>query len=132
MPNEFNVITTEGEFDLEAKVVLIGDDLLIAIWGGEQPHIGAVAMSQSRPGISDQSIISASTSVFTYLGHKEDELAKSIAEDLSAALDTKVIVTAGIHWDNIGVEGIRKVLKNSQVLLNLILERLDLPPINKP
>jgi gallate decarboxylase subunit D len=124
LPVEFNVATDEGEFDLEAKVLRIGDDLLVAIWGGEQPHIGALAMSQPRPSISDENITSSTTSVFTFLGHKEDELAKSIAGRLSASLEEKVVVTAGIHWDHISVEGIQKVLKNSQILMDLILERL--------
>jgi hypothetical protein len=42
---EFNIDTHEGEYDLSASVRLIGPDVLVAIWGGEKPHIGAVAMS---------------------------------------------------------------------------------------
>ena len=124
MPIEFNIATNEGEFDLEAKVLKIGDDLLVAIWGGEKPHIGALAMSQPRPSISDHNITSSTTSVFTYLGHKEDELAKKIGGDLAAALETKVVVTAGIHWDNIDTDGIQMILKNSKILKDMILERL--------
>ncbi len=124
MPVEFSIATKEGEFDLEAKVLKIGDDLLIAIWGGEQPHIGALAMSQPRPSISDQNITSSTTSVFTFVGHKEDELVKKFAGGLSASLEAKVVVSAGVHWDNIGVEGIRKVIENCQILMDLIQERL--------
>jgi Bacterial proteasome assembling chaperone-like protein len=37
------VKTTEGLYDLEASVRRIEENLLVAIWGGELPHIGAVA-----------------------------------------------------------------------------------------
>ena len=46
---EFTVRTHEGEYDITASIRLIGQDVLVAIWGGEKPHIGAVAMaSQGR------------------------------------------------------------------------------------
>jgi hypothetical protein len=32
--------TKEGSYDLEASAKWIGKDLLVAIWGGERPHIG--------------------------------------------------------------------------------------------
>ncbi len=45
---EFTIQTNEGEYDLSAQVRLIGADILVAIWGGEKPHIGAVAAAQSH------------------------------------------------------------------------------------
>ncbi|MBW1732383.1 MAG: hypothetical protein JRJ75_16130 [Deltaproteobacteria bacterium] len=45
------------------------------------------------------------------MGHKEDDLAKAVAEILAATINTIVVVTAGIHWHNISEEGIRKVTK---------------------
>ena len=38
-------------------------------------------------------------------------------------MNTTVVVTAGIHWDNLDDEGISRVLKNSEILLDLILEK---------
>jgi hypothetical protein len=46
---EFTIETDTGAYDLTASVRMIGPDLLIAIWGGEKPHIGAVAVAQPRP-----------------------------------------------------------------------------------
>ena len=121
---EFTVATNEGSYDLKASVRLIGEDLLVAIWGGERPHIGAVSMAQPRPSLKDPEATSATASVFCLLGHKEDELAKAASEVLAAALNTAVVVTAGIHWDNIEPEGIQKVIRNSKILVDLILDKL--------
>ncbi len=121
---EFSINTNEGEYDLSAGVRLIGDDILVAIWGGEKPHIGAVAAAQPRPSLKDPNVMSSSASVICYLGHKEDELAKTAAETLTAALNNNVVVTAGIHWDNLSQEDIRRIKKNSEILLNSVLRRI--------
>jgi predicted nucleotide-binding protein len=122
--NEFRVKTDEGAYDLEASVRLIGNDLLVAIWGGEKPHIGAVSVAQARPSLKDPNVTSATASVFCFVGHKEDELAKAASEILAAAMNTQVVVTAGIHWDNMSKEGIQKVIRNSEILVDLILEKV--------
>ena len=121
---EFTLSTHEGSFDLSASVRLIGEDLLVAIWGGEKPHIGAVAMAQPRPSLKDPAVTSATASVFCYVGHKEDQVAKAAAEVLAAALKTRVVVTAGIHWDNLKADGIQRVIANSEKLVAAILNRI--------
>lgn len=40
---EFRIKTDKEAYNLEAFVKKIGQDLLVAIWGGERPHIGAVS-----------------------------------------------------------------------------------------
>lgn len=121
---DFFIKTREGKYDIEAAVRVIGTDLLVAIWGGEQPHIGAVATALPRPSLSDSRRISASASVFCLVGHKEDQLARTVALKIASALNTPVVVTAGIHWDNLDENGIRTVLENSRILTDLILEQV--------
>ena len=120
---DFTVETHEGSYNLSARVGLIGQDILVAVWGGEKPHIGAVAVAQPRPSLKDPTVTSATVSVISYVGHKEDELAKAAAEILAATLNTRVVVTAGIHWDNLSEEGIQKIIDNSRILVDMILER---------
>ena len=120
---EFTTRTETGAYDLTATVRLIGQDLLVAIWGGEKPHIGAVAAAQPRPSLKDPDMTSATASVICYAGHKEDELAKASAEIISAVLNTRVVVTAGIHWDNLDQKGINAILKNGNALVEMILEQ---------
>jgi hypothetical protein len=102
LPRSAQVRTEANDFLVEARAVVIGADVLVYIWGGERPHIGAVAAAQPRPSLADPSNISATASVLTYPGHKEDEVVKRVAEALSAACNTNVVVTAGIHWDELG------------------------------
>ena len=120
---EFDIKTDEGAYDIEAHVRLIGKDLLVAIWGGEKPHIGAISVAQPRPSLKDPKKTSATASVICLPGHKEDDLAKAASEILASVFDTNVVVTAGIHWDNINEEGIQKIIRNSEILLDLILDR---------
>jgi len=122
---EFTLQTNEGEYDLTAHARLIGADILVAIWGGEKPHIGAVAAAQSRPSLNDPNVTSSTASVLCYLGHKEDALAKAAAEQLSAALDTKAVVTVGIHWDDLSKEGLRKINMNCEVLVKAVLRKIQ-------
>ena len=121
---EYRFSTETGSYDLEAAVRTIGPDLLVAIWGGERPHIGAVAVAQPRPSLRDPAQTSASTSVYCFVGHKEDELARAAAEILAAVLARPVVVTAGIHWDALTADGIRAVVRNSQILVDQIVEKL--------
>ena len=127
---EFSIQTKEDSYNLSASIRLIGEDVLVAIWGGERPHIGAVAIAQPRPSLKDPDVTSASSSVFCFVGHKEDELAKASAEILSATLNTPVVVAAGIHWDNLEEEAIQRIIKNSEILVDMILEKCmtEFPP----
>ena len=122
---EFHVATNQGEYDIEAHVRSIGEDLLVAISGGEKPHIGAVGAAHPPPRQKDPTVTSATASVICYVGHKEDDLAKHAAEKLAASFNTRVVVTAGIHWDNLSEEGIQKVIRHSRVLLDLVVDRIE-------
>ena len=120
----FNFTNDEDRYNLRASARWIGGDLLVVIWGGERPHIGAVSLAQPRPSLKDSGIMSATASVICVVGHKEDELVKEASEFLAAALKTRVVVTAGIHWDNLDEEGLRAVIQNSHALVKRIAEEM--------
>ena len=121
---EFDINTNEGKYDLSASVGLVGEDIVVAIWGGERPHIGAVAAAQPRPSLADPNVISASASVICFLGHKDDNLAKKTAETLTAAFNANVVVTVGIHWDDLSQDDVRQINKNSEILVDLVLKKI--------
>jgi hypothetical protein len=123
---EFTIKTRQEAYSLEASVKEIGEDLLIAIWGGDRPHIGAVAVAQPRPSLKDERIVSATASVFCFLGHKDDLVAKEAAERISSALNANVVVAAGIHWDDIDEAGISAVMENSRRLVGMIIEKASM------
>lgn len=130
---EFTVQTEEDSYNLCASVRMIGADVLVAIWGGEKPHIGAVAIAQPRPSLKDPNVTSASASVICLVGHKEDDLVKATAEILAATLETQVVVTAGIHWDSLSSEAIQQIIRHSEILVDKILERCvaEFPSLKK-
>lgn len=109
--------TTDPEHPLFAGAAFIGPDLLVWIWGGEAPHVGAVAAAESRPSLADPARRSASSSVITYLGHKEDMLVKRVAEALAAAFGCRVVVTAGIHWDRVTPQALAAVERGTVELI---------------
>ncbi len=84
---------------LTMSAISMGQDLCVALYGGDRPHIGAVAISQPRPSLADPAVRSATTSVVAVLGHKEDMLARQVSARLAAALGVVVAVTCGIHVD---------------------------------
>jgi gallate decarboxylase subunit D len=121
----------EGRFKLEASLRTLGPDLLVAVWGGTHPHIGAVALALPRPSLRDKRKTSATSSVLTLLGHKEDATVKRISEDLAAALKRNVVVTAGIHWDNLKAEEIEGIIRLTDRLTKKIIEKTG-PPSPQP
>lgn len=119
------VYVESGPYRLDAEAVRIGADVLVYIWGGERPHIGAVAAAQPRPSLVQNERVSATASVLTYPGHKEDVVVKQASEALAAALETKVVVTAGIHWDNLKADDIQTVVLLSRQLVQELERRLN-------
>lgn len=122
-PSRISVRTAAADLVVEASAVRIGGDVLVYVWGGTRPHIGAVAAAVPRPSLADGARTSATASVITYPGHKEDSVVKSMAEALAAALDTNVVVTAGIHWDGLDQSSIATIVSRCrEVTENLIKE----------
>jgi hypothetical protein len=123
----FLVEISKGRFRIHGLVQEVGQDLLISIWGGTRPHIGAVGMAIPRPSLKNQKKWSATSSNFTFIGHKEDTLVKTISETLAARLRRNVVVTAGIHWDGITSNEIKTIQNLTQKLSDRIVKRLQRP-----
>ncbi|MCK9363464.1 MAG: hypothetical protein M0P74_07690 [Syntrophales bacterium] len=98
--DSFDISEKHGALEVSARTMFVGADVLVVLTGG-RAHIGAVAIAQPRPGISDPNRIGSTSSVFTLVGHKEDVIAKSMSEELSRKLNRVVSVVAGIHWDSL-------------------------------
>jgi hypothetical protein len=94
----------QGRFSLTAQVLSAGGDLVVSVTGGDRPHLGAVAAATPRPSLENPMRTSATASVLCFVGHKEDEAAKYLSELLASALEVKVAVTAGMHWERITPE----------------------------
>jgi len=114
----------KGPYRIQAEALLLGNDLVVSIWGGSEPHLGAVALAMPRPSLRDSAVTSSTSSVLTRLGHKEDEIVKKVSERLAAGLNSVVVVSAGIHWDDISEEGIRTIDSLCEKLINRLILRI--------
>lgn len=88
----------------------IGKDLLVTIFGGDEHHIGGVAVAYpTKSHYRDASTISVNS--ITLPGHKDYVVANSSAEKICKALTRPVISTVGIHYDAAMPEEIQEIIK---------------------
>jgi len=121
MEKIFSCLEGEMPYKVEIIAVPVGEDMVVMLHGGQRPHIGAVAVSIPRPSLKNPETTSATTSIYALVGHKEDELAKAAAQRLASALNKNVVLTAGIHVENIPPEGIEIVEKNCRIVLESLI-----------
>ncbi len=71
----FHIDAGEGIYQISAHGQYIGNDLHLVITGGEQPHVGAVAVGTQALGEPD----GIHVSLITVPGHKEDVVVEKAA-----------------------------------------------------
>lgn len=81
------------------EALVLGEDYCVAITGGDRPHVGAAALG--TPYHKPEGGWSACASVFALPTHKEDGLAQKAAQALAKRLRRTVLVSCGIHVDNL-------------------------------
>lgn len=96
---------------LWASVRRVGSDFVVAVGGGEQPHVGCAVLASPVRSRSASRPWSASCSVLTVPPHKEEPIARAVASRLAEATGTVVVVTAGVHDDGLDRAGIEVYLK---------------------
>lgn len=116
-----------GRIELRMTCVPMGRDLAVTLCGGDQAHIGAVAVSQSRPSHVAGGPTSATTSVIALLGHKEDDLARALAGRFAARMDAAVTVACGIHMDALRPDDLKDIQEMADELTELALARFKAP-----
>lgn len=109
---------------LEARVNSVGEDLVIAVGGGERHHVGSVVLAQPCPSKTRPGGWSASCSVLTIPPHKEEPIARAIATRVAEAFGRVTVVTAGIHDDSLDADGIAVYLRLGEELADEIVRRL--------
>jgi hypothetical protein len=116
----FHIDAGVAPYQISAHCQYIGNDLHIVITGGEQPHVGSVAvgtLSTSEPdGIH--------VALITVPGHKEDIVVEKAARRLTRQLGITVLIAAGMHWDKIDKKGIAQVVEHADQLTEKILHEV--------
>jgi len=93
--------------------ILTTDGLIVCVLGGEKPHVGAVAVAIPRPSLKNNRSTSATTSVFTLTGHKDDEIAKPVAHNFAKSTGLTTVVIAGLHIEKASQNDIAKLAGNA-------------------
>ncbi|MDR0645171.1 MAG: hypothetical protein LBG05_09785 [Treponema sp.] len=110
----------DGRYSIWCKLCRCGDDISLAISGGDRPHIGAAALAVSRPSLSDKTKLSATVSSICVTGHKDDELARNSANKLAAKYNCVVVVSIGLHIDNASRDDIGHLYENFSRLMEQV------------
>ena len=76
----------------------MGDGLCVNIYGGDRAHIGSVAIAEPRPSLTGDGSISATVSTYNCVGHKDGEVADTVAQALASRLNRRTVVVCGIHY----------------------------------
>jgi hypothetical protein len=110
---------------MEGSVARVGEDLVVAVGGGERPHVGVVVLAQPLASQTKPGMQSASCSVLTIPPHKEEPIARCIAERLARELGRVTVVTAGVHDDGIDADGIACYLRLGDELADELVRALS-------
>lgn len=108
---------------LKLSVEQLGAHLVICVSGGDVPHIGSVVLSTPRPSLTGEGR-SATSSVLNLPGHKDEAVARQVAETLAAKLDTTVCCVCGIHVDNATPEALATCATLGEELAQFLIARL--------
>ena len=88
-------------------------------------NIGAIGLAIPRPSLEDQNCTSATSSILTMLGHKEDVVARYVSEKVAAATNRNVVVIAGIHYDNLAQEDLETLHEQWVILTKKIIAHIN-------
>lgn len=102
----------EGRWKVYLIAYFLEQDINVMIYGGETPHIGAVALAIPRASLRKPEQISASASVLCVTGHKEDQLARDAAIKLASISGSVICVSVGLHIDSASDKDIEMLVKN--------------------
>ena len=105
-----------SDYSLVATIIGFDNDDVVVVVTGGYDHIGAIGLAIPRPSLEDQNRTSATSSILTMLGHKEDVVARYVSEKVAAATNRNVVVIAGIHYDNLVQEDL-EILREQWVIL---------------
>ena len=101
---------------------LTGDGIIIQLFGGEKPHVGAVVIGLPRPSLADPAQISCNSVVVPLLGHKDDEVAKPVAERIARLTGEPTVVIAGLHIEHAMASEINLLKKNTFTALDKLCD----------
>jgi len=109
-PHKLKIQRTIESIHLILSHERIGDDLLVTIHGGDEYHIGGVALAYPTQS-HYRNAITVSVNTITAPGHKDYLVANSSAEKICRALEVTTLVSVGIHVEKATTEQIGMIVQ---------------------
>jgi len=109
---------------LTCRVVPMGRDYAVTVYGGTLPHIGSAVMAQARQSLTGRGI-SATSSVLNCVGHKDETIARMFAEKIAIQGNCTAVCVCGIHVDDATKEQIFQIQEGCKVLLGRVLAQME-------
>jgi|SRR5690554_5060474 len=101
-------------YEIAGYATLSCGSIVVQIYGGERPHLGAIAMAYAGGQIACTEIPK----------HKEGELAATMAKRVARETGTNVAVTVGIHIDNASRQEIELLCENAYSVCQLLIDQI--------
>lgn len=95
---------------LRVEGIRVGNDISVTVYGGQKPHIGGVAMSVMSPALHEPERLTCTEHMISVQGHKEADLARTVASHLAKMFECTITVSCGIHYTDATEEDITAVL----------------------
>lgn len=101
--------------NISLKCLFAGEDLSVLIDGGDTPHVGAVTIYTKDEGV--KSIV--------FKNHKDYIISEKFIEYIKDSVNGNIVVSCGIHVDNITREQLNIVNKISEEIFKEFKEKFE-------
>jgi len=115
----------EGRCQITLTLTDTGNGIHGLLTGGEKPHVGGVVLALPRPSLSGEGW-STDIYITPVPGHKDVDVARTVAEMLARELRMPVTITAGIHSDNLCPEELSKIICHCAALTSSALKSIEI------
>lgn len=115
----------EGRWRVEVRAFGTADGIIALLLGGERPHVGAVVLSLPRASRSGSGRLSCTSTVLPLLGHKDDLVARPLAERLAVTFGQPAVVVAGVHVDDATEEDIAILVENCRKAGAALIRKME-------
>lgn len=107
------LVIGEGRTTLRYEIQRRGRDISVHIDGGAS-HLGSVSMAEGE-----------ALQTLSFPGHEESRLTEPLAKKLAAVFPCRIIVSGGVHLDDITKEEIRRILQQNEAAASELIIRLQ-------
>jgi len=112
----------QGKYRVWLKEERLDNGIVFIIGGGELSHIGSVVLTEPRISRTGKGF-SCTTQVINVYGHKEEKIARKLAENYCVKKKTPVLCICGIHVNDATKKEIKILMNNAEKLLKKVLTK---------